>query len=227
MRLDRITRNLQSTISAGKIVETRLPLVPEITLYLLADDYPRGPLPHEEMLAIMNRPAYWSFCWASGQVLARYILDHAERFAGRSVVDFGSGSGVVAVACARAGAQRVAACDIDPQALDASAANARLNDVAIELLDDMASLDFKPDIAIAADVLYDRDNLCWLGKLREIAGEVLVGDSRIKAPGILTINGYEVVDQVTATTVPDLDELREYNEVRIYRATHTPPRGHG
>lgn len=221
MQLDRITRNLHRTISAGDIVETRLPLVPEISLYLLGDDYPRGPLPHEEMLAIMNQPAYWSFCWASGQVLARYVLDHPMHFEGRSVLDFGSGSGVVAVACARAGARRVVACDIDPDALDAAAANARLNDVVIELLDDVGSLDLEPDIAIAADVLYDRDNICWLERLKAIAREVIIGDSRIKT---VEMYGYEVVNQVTATTVPDLDEFREYNEVRVYRASRIPRR---
>ena len=61
----------------------------------------------------------WSFCWSSGQVLARWILEHKEVVAGRRVLDFGTGSGIVAIAAARSGARRVVACDIDPVSLQA------------------------------------------------------------------------------------------------------------
>lgn len=217
-----LERNLRQTLSGGSIRWTALPLVPEISLLLLGEDYPRGRLDHDEMLAVMNAPAYWAFCWASGQVLARYILDHREHFAGRFVLDFGSGSGVVAVAAALAGASRVIACDIDPHALDASRENAARHGVSVELLDDIDNLEGTPDIAIAADVLYDRDNLPWLERLPRLAREVIIADSRVKTQ---TMAGFDVVMRQTATTVPDLDELREYNDVRVYRARPVLPSG--
>lgn len=218
--LETITGNLRRTIKGCDIAVTSLPLVPEISLYLLSADYPRGKLDEDEMHAIMNAPAYWAFCWASGQVLARYILDHPGCVAGKSILDFGSGSGVVAIAAALAGARQVVACDTDPDALDATTANAALNRVSVQVTSDLAGVD--PDMAIAADVLYDRDNLHWLDALPALASDVLIADSRIKS---LQGYGYEVVDRITATTVPDLDESREFNDVRVYRAVRTPRAG--
>lgn len=211
--------NLRATVPDGNIAPTRLPLVPEVSLYLLQADYPRGPMPSDAMIAIMNAPAYWAFCWASGQVLARYILDHPHQFTDRIVLDFGCGSGVIGIAAALAGARRVIACDIDPKALTATRANGGLNGVELDLLDDVKRIDCDPDIAIAADVLYDRDNLPWLERLPEIANEVLIADSRIKT---VELHGYTSVFRETISTLPDLDELREYSNVTVYRSLARP-----
>ena len=50
--------------------------------------------------------------------------------AGLDVVDYGCGSGILAVVAAAFGARRVVAIDIDPQARQATAENARINGVA-------------------------------------------------------------------------------------------------
>ena len=215
---DNLMANLRKTVSQGQLEITQLPLCPEISLYLLAEDYPKGKLDYDEMMAIMNSPAYWAFCWASGQVLGRYILDHCNDFTGKHILDFGAGSGVVAIAAKLAGAEKVIACDIDPDALAACEANARLNKVDITLVDDVLKQDSKADIIIAADVLYDRDNFSWMDKLPSLASHVLIADSRVKSN---QLPGYLVVDQVIATTIPDLDELKEFNNVRVY--CHIPP----
>jgi len=47
--------------------------------------------------------------------------------AGKRVIDYGCGSGILALAAARLGARDVLATDIDPQALQAAAENARRN----------------------------------------------------------------------------------------------------
>lgn len=211
----RIQANLSGTVSAGKLVVTPLPLCPAVRLYLISADYPRGRLDETELQAILRDPAYWAFCWASGQVLARYILDYPDQFSGKTVLDFGTGSGVVAIAAALAGASRVIACDIDPMALDASRANAELNGVELELLDDVNKLAGPVDIVIAADVLYDRDNIPWLDRLPAFGDEVLIADSRFKQ---VELHGYRIVERITATTVPDLDELQEFSRVKLYRA---------
>ena len=63
----------------------------------------------------------------------RLVLHYLERelAGGEGVLDYGCGSGILAIAAAKLGAARVDAVDIDPQALDATAANARANRAAV------------------------------------------------------------------------------------------------
>ncbi|MBT4161116.1 MAG: methyltransferase [Gammaproteobacteria bacterium] len=212
--LETLNNNLQQTVKSGSLQTTALPNREDISLYLISKDYPRGRLPQEEMLAILEKPAYWAFCWASGLVLADSLKRSPNLCAGKSVLDLGAGSGVVAIAAAKAGAARVIACDIDQHALDACRANAELNHVSLEILDDLAKLDQKVDLLIAADVLYDRENLPWLDTLVDYADEILIADSRIRDKSLF--DRYDLIDEQQATTVPDLDELKEFGEVSIY-----------
>ena len=100
---------------------------------------------------------YWGVPWPGGQALARYILDHPSQLRGRSVLDFGSGSGICAIAAAKAGARRVEAADIDPYSLEAIAANARLNDVHVELVgEDLLGAPSRWDVVLAGDVWYEK-----------------------------------------------------------------------
>ena len=214
-----LARNLKQTIKAGELALTPLPLCPTISLYLISDDYPTGRLPQDEMLAIIDKPAYWAFCWASGQVLAGYITQHPEICRDKSVLDLGSGSGVVAIAAAQAGATNVIACDIDAHALDATRVNAEQNKVEVTLLTDLAQQRKKVDLLIAADVLYDQENLAWLDVLQNYAHEVLIADSRMRDHTVF--NDYEMLEQITATTIPDLDELKEYGHVSIYHRRYS------
>ncbi len=212
-----LTNNLRQTVKTGSLASTVLPAGNDISLFLISADYPKGKLPQEEMLAIMERPAYWAFCWASGLVLADRLMRSPDLCANKSVLDLGAGSGVVAIAAAKAGASRVIACDIDSHALDACCANAALNDVQLELLGDLADLDDKVDLLIAADVLYDRDNLPWLETLGNYADEILIADSRIRDKSLF--DHYQLIDEHQATTIPDLDELKEFGDVSIYYKT--------
>lgn len=192
-----------------------LPDVPEMHLLLLGEDYPQDHLSQEEMTRVMDNPLYWVFCWASGQVLARYLLDNPGWVAGKRVLDFGCGSGVVAVAAAMAGAREVIACDIDLLALEATRVNAQLNDVELQLSDDYFAVDGAIDIIIVADVLYDRGNFPWLQRFVERAPQVLIADSRVKD---FDHPPYRQVDRRDSCTVPDLDESAEFRDVRIYLA---------
>ncbi len=205
---------LNQHLPLANLVASELPLVPEIKLWLLDDIFDQQGLDPVTAEALMDNPPYWVFCWASGQILARYLLDHPQQVRGKVVLDLGPGSGVVAIAAALAGARRVIACDLDPQSLMAVRANSDLNKVTIEVTQSLDAVLAEADLVTVADILYDRDNWPLLAKLRQCPW-VLLADSRVKN---LAEPGYELIDQATATTWPDLSESLEYNQVRLYQA---------
>lgn len=213
MDVTELTARLRTTVPDAGLQVQSPPTVPELSLWLLAEDFHRGPLPHDVAAAVMGRPAYWSFCWASGQALARWVLDHPERVAGRTVLDFGAGSGVAGIAAALAGAERVIACDNDNDALLACRCNAELNEVRLECL---ADLDAAPncDLVLVADVLYDPINRPLMDDLLARFPDILLADSRVR-PESLT--DWTQFDAVEADTVPDLDESPMFRCVRFYR----------
>ncbi len=150
------------------------------------------------MLGEDRPPPFWAFAWLGGQALARYVLDHPDEVAGKRVLDLASGSGLVALAAARAGAAQVTAVDVDPHSADAVALNAGLNDLAVEfVLADL--LDGPPpdaDVILAGDVCYDRDMtprvLAWLERF---SGRVLLGDpgrAYLPQTGFIEVGSYDV-----------------------------------
>ncbi|AQA19340.1 methyltransferase [Halioglobus japonicus] len=212
---ENLEARLRDILPSAHLEVMPLPDAPELRLLLLAEDYPRQVLNRQEMWAVMDSPLYWIFCWASGQVLARYILDHPEQVAGKRVLDFGCGSGVVAVAAAMAGAREVVACDIDPLAIAATQFNAQLNDVSLVLAEDYFDVQDDIDLIIVADVLYDRENFPWLERFVARAPHVLIADSRVKN---FDHPPYRAIDRRQSCTIPDLDESAEFRDVRIYQA---------
>lgn len=208
-----LTQRLQRALNSARAEACYLPDVPEIRLYLLNRDFCNASITPEERLAVLDYPAYWAFCWGSGQALARFLLDQPDWIRNKHVMDFGSGSGVAAIAAAKAGAARVTACDIDPDALLATRLNAQLNEVEVQLTADFDQTDGPIDLILAADVLYDQRNLDWLDRLQARAPTVLLADSRIKdfrAPGYLPIA------QRVSSTYPDLNNVDDYRWITIY-----------
>ena len=218
MDLPRLDRLLKTTLPMARIEVCALPGCPEIRLALINADFPLGPLPLEVMRHVIERPAYWAFCWGSGLALARRLLNEPGWVAGRHVVDVGSGSGVVAVAAALAGARRVVACDTDPAARSATRANAALNGVELEVRADLDSIPADNDLLLMADVLYDRGNLPLLTRASGHAREVLVADSRLAS---LPDSTYHLIGEVAASTFPNLGGFDEFRTVRLfYRAAN-------
>jgi predicted nicotinamide N-methyase len=116
------------------LAHTRLiatPLAPEIHLHLADEATDLWQKTEDELGRIGLPPPFWAFAWAGGQALARYILDHPELVAGRRALDFASGSGLVAIAAAKAGAASVEASEIDEFALAAIGLNAAQNGVSV------------------------------------------------------------------------------------------------
>ncbi len=154
-----------------------VPFVPEVTLRTAAE--PFGLWDRTER----DAPPFWAFPWAGGQGLARYVLDHPEVVAGRRVLDVASGSGLVALAAAKAGARSVLAGDIDENALAAITLNAAANGVPAVTpgrVDLAADGPGDAEVVLAADVFYQRDlaeiALRFLRAARQAGADVLVAD---------------------------------------------------
>jgi predicted nicotinamide N-methyase len=161
------------------------PLCPELRLRFLRENAPlkktapvwRGK-PH--IFDWQGPRPYWAFAWASGQALARFILDNPHVARAKHVLDFGAGSGIAAIAAARAGAATVAATDIDPIAIQAIEVNARLNGVEItarqENIGDSEEQNW--NVLLAGDAFYSgRDgDANWLLKWVAQDRLILIGD---------------------------------------------------
>ena len=169
----------------------------------------------EETRRILEEPPYWCFCWASGLALARWLAERPEWVRGKRVLDFGAGSGVAAIAAAKAGALEVVACDLDPLAIEACRANAALNGVELSYSPDFFAEDDHFDLIIVADVLYDRANLPLLDHFLSRGREVLVADSRVKD---FQHPLYQRLGMLDACTWPDLAEPAEFRHVSLYHA---------
>lgn len=214
--LQSLQQQLAQIIPGARLECMRLPASPGIALYLMNRDYPQGSLQPESIQRVMDNPLYWVFCWASGQVLAQLLLAEPERVAGKRVLDFGCGSGVVAIAAKLAGAREVIACDTDPQALLATQLNARLNNVEVTLAHDYLAVAGELDVILVADVLYDRGNFPWLDRFRARAAEVVIADSRVRD---FAHPSYRHIGNYASCTLPDLDESAEFRDVRLYCAS--------
>ncbi|MCB4804898.1 class I SAM-dependent methyltransferase [Methylobacterium brachiatum] len=160
-----------------------VPYAPEIQLHVADEATELWQKTEEELQEIGLPPPFWAFAWAGGQALARYILDNVEVANGRRVVDFASGSGLVAIAAARAGAQSVVASDLDPFAVAAIGINAAANGVAAQIRpvsSDLLGTVPEADLVLAADVFYERDLAgavtAWLTDLQARGRTVLIGD---------------------------------------------------
>jgi len=174
-------RDRADFIRANTSVETP-PLTPEIRLWLASEAIPLWEAGEAELATIGLPPPFWAFAWAGGQALARYLLDHPRQVIGKRVLDFAAGSGLQAIAAARAGAAEVTASEIDPFAAAAIRLNAALNGVEVAAVEaDLIDHD-RPDwdLVLAGDVFYERDLALraepWLRRLAGRGAQVLVGD---------------------------------------------------
>ena len=161
---------------------TAPPLVPEIRLHLATQITPIWQASEETLARADVPPPFWAFAWVGGQALARYLLDHPDTVAGRAVLDFGSGSGLVAIAAAKADARSVLAAEIDHFAAAAIDINAEVNEVAVAVTtaDVVGAVDPGWQIVTAGDVCYERDMadrvILWLRTLAADGCLVLLGD---------------------------------------------------
>jgi predicted nicotinamide N-methyase len=157
------------------------PLAPELRLHLADEAVALWQKTEEQLGRIGLPPPFWAFAWAGGQALAAFIAERPETVAGKFVLDFASGSGLVAIAAAKAGAARVEASEVDDFALAAIEMNARENGVAVEIRsEDLVGRDDGWEVVLAGDISYQRDMAepatDWLERLAARGADVLIGD---------------------------------------------------
>jgi predicted nicotinamide N-methyase len=189
-----------------------VPHTPEIRLYVADEATELWQKTEDELGEIGLPPPFWAFAWAGGQALARYIIDHPEHVSGRKVLDFASGSGLVAIAAAKAGAERVLASDIDAFAGEAIAMNAEINGVSDKvtiILNDIIGQDHGWDTVLAGDICYQKDIAEhvaeWLQALAQRGADVLIGDpgrSYLPRSQLIEIATYQVP---TTRSLEDMD----------------------
>jgi predicted nicotinamide N-methyase len=179
-----------------------VPHAPEISLHMADEATALWQSTEDELGEIGLPPPFWAFAWAGGQALARYVIDNPSLVRGRRVLDFASGSGLVAIAAARAGAAHVEAADIDVFAAAAIQLNARVNaveSIITTVLADVIDHDGPWDIVLAGDICYQRDVaervIAWLMRLHEQGTTVLIGDpgrSYLPREALIAVASYQV-----------------------------------
>jgi predicted nicotinamide N-methyase len=202
-----------------------VPLVPDIRLHQASD--PIGLWQPTELASGRTGldPPFWAFAWAGGLALARYLLDHPETVQGRRAIDIASGSGLVAIAAAKAGAAAVAAFDIDPVAAIAIRMNAAANGVTVlavcaDILDQDNLPAREADLVLVADAFYQRD----------LADKVMRFAERGRAHGAAVLLGdfgraYLPRDQLTQVASYDVPGQRMLEGSDIKRTTIWALRG--
>jgi predicted nicotinamide N-methyase len=176
-----------------------------------------------------DAPPFWAFPWAGGQALARYVLDNPQVVRGKRVLDVASGSGLVAIAAAKAGAASVMATDIDPDSLAAIAGNAAANGVIVQA----SHLDMEcaaargnargdawgAEVVLAADVFYQRElaatALAFLRAAATTGGDVLAADVLAADPG----RAFVPKDRLTPVAAYEIPVLTVIEDVAVKTVT--------
>ncbi len=176
------------------------PLVPEIELYLATEVTPLWHATEASLERSQLPPPYWAFAWAGGQALARHILDHPELVRGKTVLDFGAGSGLLAIAAMKSSASHATAAEIDGFAVAAIALNAEANAVVVAVENgDIIGAPCAASIILVGDMCYERplaERLtAWLRELAQGGATVLLGDpgrTYLPKEGLVEIARYDV-----------------------------------
>jgi len=227
-----VTWGVQPTTTVEALIAAHLrvqlaPFVPEFRLYLARELVPLWQAT-ERLAGTQQPPPFWAFTWPGSLVLARYLLDTPRLVDGKRVLDFGSGSGLAAIAAAHRGAAHVLACDLDPLAGVVQGLNAELNGVRIErVCADAVDLDAGGplDVVLAGDVCYERDpsarNTVWLRREADRGALVLLADpGRTYAPS----DGLDLLATYDVPTLHELESVRQ-KRTRLWRLLPSRSRG--
>ena len=192
----------------AKLPVVPVPGIPELVLHKAS---PSSGLAALAALDAGFGSPYWAYYWAGGLALARYVLDHRERVAGRRVLDLGTGAGLVAIAAAKAGAAQVIAADVDRYAIAAARLNAAHNGVAVTALAGDVTRGAPPpgDVVLVGDLFYAADLAervtAFLDRCLAAGREVLIGDpwrAHLPKARLTMLAEYAVAETGHAATKP-------------------------
>jgi predicted nicotinamide N-methyase len=198
---------------------TAPPLLPEIPLHLATEVTPLWEATESTLATVNLPPPYWAFAWPGGRAVARHVLDVPELVAGKRVLDFAAGSGMIAIAAAKAGAAEVRAVEIDDFAATVIAMNAEANGVAVQTVcEDIGGRPLPGvDVVLAGDVCYERPMaervISWFRGLARDGVLVIIGD-----PGRAYVpkTGLEALAKFAVPTSLDLED-REVRDTVVWR----------
>jgi predicted nicotinamide N-methyase len=171
--------NTAEAEAATAFIRANLPLaapalVPEIRLHTAG--------PSSGLSRLGGSAPFWAWPWPGGEALARHVLDHPETVRDRRALDLGAGSGLVAIAAAKAGARHVLAVDVDWRAAVAIRLNAAANRASLAVLvtDLLGGQAPDVDVILAGDLFYapqvSRRALEFMDRCRAAGVEIIVGD---------------------------------------------------
>src|SRR3990167_6407017 len=195
------------------------PHAPELVLHLADEITPIWKLTEEALSEIGLPPPFWASAGAGGQAVARYVLDNPDVVAGKRVVDFASGSGMVAIAAMKAGAANALAADIDVFCEAAVGLNAAVNGVAVDFADadlmDAPAPDWA-EVILAGDICYEKPLaervIAWLTAAKAAGKTVLIGD-----PGrtYFPKTGLTLLAEYQVPTTRELEDM-EVKRTRVW-----------
>ena len=184
----------------------------QLKLWLLDLDVDAVQMDAQQIGMFWQNLPYWAFAWAGGRVLAQYIVDHPQAVEGKRGLDFGCGSGLVGIAAAKAGASEVWVADLDPNALLAAQANAKLNDVTVLSVDSDLGWP-EVDMLLASDVLYDISSSDDLRKLMLKIPDWLLTENQQVAPDWVQLQS---LWQCNTSTLPAIGDFDESVSLQVY-----------
>lgn len=212
MSLEKIQRSLEKSlrIPGAKLRRTWLD-EEHLALWLMDISDAQPKLPAEDIAHLWQGLPYWAFAWAGGRGLVRFIEANHHLLQDKVVLDFGSGSGIVAIAAIMAGARKVYATDIDPLAQEAIQLNAALNGVVVEVLP--AGQWPEVDLLLASDVLYDITSQDDLASLVSKIPQWIIAETEAVAPSYEDIR---CLDRQVVATLPEIGDFDQAVTVDIY-----------
>ena len=209
----------------GHTVIERPPLCPELRLHLITEACPLWRATETDLASVGLVEPYWGFAWPGGQALARFLLDHPDYCRGRTVLDFGAGGGIAALAAARSGAFSVCAADIDPVAAAACRLNALLNGLTLRATSEnlLPRLDIDAELIVVGDATYDErlaaEVVQWLRALVREGRTALVAD-----PGRGFLSGPDLEPVAVYDAPADVDVGGRYRvKTTVYRVSALKP----
>ncbi len=141
---------------------------------------------------------------------------------GESLLDLGTGSGILAIAAAKLGAGRVVALDVDPQAVKAARQNAVANAVAEIVEVSEGTLAEEVDVPIAFDLIVANISSVAIQRLASALARVLAPGGVLVASGFLE-DAVEGLSRAFAEAGLSQDRLLADHAWRAIVARPAPP----